>query len=264
MKITIFTSNQARHISLIEDLSKIAEEVYAVIESFTVFTGEVADFYNKTEIMQKYFKSAVIEPERQIFGAPRFLPKNVRVLSIKAGDLSMLNMETLSDALKSDKYIVFGSSYIKGPLVEFLVKNRTYNIHIGTSPYYRGNSCNFWAAYHGNFDYVGATIHLLSRGLDSGDMLFHAFPEPIGDPLLLGMRAVKAAHKGLIENIKNGKIDKMTPVPQDKSLQIKYTRGADFTDEVARDYLDNLPAPETVLGKLKNRDFSKFLNPYIG
>ena len=163
MKITVFTSNQARHISLIEDLAKIADEVYAVIESFTVFTGEVADFYNKTEIMQKYFRSAVIEPERQIFDAPRFLPKNVRAMVLKASDLSLLPMEFLKDALYSDRYIVFGSSYIKGPLVEFLVKNRTYNIHIGTSPYYRGNSCNFWAAYHGNFDYVGATIHLLSQ-----------------------------------------------------------------------------------------------------
>ena len=56
MTITIFTSNQPRHLSLIRDLSKISKKVYAIIEVSTVFPGEVKDFYNNSPIMNKYFQ----------------------------------------------------------------------------------------------------------------------------------------------------------------------------------------------------------------
>ncbi len=56
-------------------------------------------------------------------------------------------MNLLSDFLKSDVYVVFGSSYIRGELVDFLVKHKAINIHAGVSPYYRGTDCNFWALF---------------------------------------------------------------------------------------------------------------------
>ena len=57
------------------------------------------------------------------------------------------------------------------------IKNKTLNIHMGISPYYRGTDCNFWALYDNNPHLVGATIHLLSKGLDSGAMLYHALSQ---------------------------------------------------------------------------------------
>ena len=47
---------------------------------------------------------------------------------------------------------------------------------MGISPYYRGSACNFWALYDKNPQFVGATIHYLSEGLDDGDILFHVLP----------------------------------------------------------------------------------------
>ena len=96
-----------------------------------------------------------------------FRPVQCATLSLKAGDLNALDIGLLAPALELDVYVVFGASYIKGPLVEFLVTHRAINIHMGVSPYYRGTSCNFWAVFDGNPDLVGATIHLLSRGLNS-------------------------------------------------------------------------------------------------
>ena len=59
------------------------------------------------------------------------------------GDLNYLNLNNLKKFLSSDIYIVFGSSYIKGKLVDFLIK-KAINIHMGVSPYW-GCDCNFWA-----------------------------------------------------------------------------------------------------------------------
>ncbi|MBT2282001.1 hypothetical protein J7E78_00305 [Paenibacillus polymyxa] len=144
------------------------------------------------------------------------------------------------------------------------MKNKAINIHMGVSPYYRGNSCNFWAMYDGNPQLVGATIHMLSKGLDSGDMLFHAFPklEAI-DPFILGMNAVKSAHKSLVTYISNGLIEKFVAVKQNRELEIRYTRNVDFNDEIAKKYLENLPDLTNLKGKIENRDSHQFLNPFI-
>ncbi len=90
-----------------------------------------------------------------------------------SGDLNKCPTNLLLDFLKSDVYVVFGSSYIKGELIDFLVKQKAINIHAGVSPYYRGTDCNFWAVADRNFHLVGATVHLLSKGVDSGEILFH-------------------------------------------------------------------------------------------
>ena len=57
MRVTVFTSNQPRHLSLIERLAGVAEEVFAVQECNTVFPGRVGDFFRKSEVMQRYFFS---------------------------------------------------------------------------------------------------------------------------------------------------------------------------------------------------------------
>lgn len=51
MNITVFTSNQPRHISLINSLARISDRVYAIQECNTVFPGEVKDFYDNSDVM---------------------------------------------------------------------------------------------------------------------------------------------------------------------------------------------------------------------
>jgi methionyl-tRNA formyltransferase len=202
----------------------------------------------------------VIAAEKEVFGAPRFLPANVRSIPMKMGDVSRLPLDQFGDALNSDAFVVFGASFIKGPLCDHLVAHRALNIHMGVSPYYRGSSTNFWAMYDRRPDLVGATIHLLSKGLDSGPMLFHALPIANAvDPFVYGMRAVRAAHLGLIEYLNSDR--SIEPVAQDKSKELRYTRNADFTDEVAREYLERFPTSEEMQSALTSRDMSLFLRP---
>ena len=51
MKVTVFTSNQPRHINLINLISEFAEETYAVLECNTLFPGLVPDFYKSSPVM---------------------------------------------------------------------------------------------------------------------------------------------------------------------------------------------------------------------
>ena len=132
--------------------------------------------------MKNYFEN-VDNAQNKLFGNSYVdTKKNLKILPMVSGDLNKVSLDKLSNFLKSDIYIVFGCSYIKSKLVDFLVNQKTINIHMGVSPYYRGTDCNFWALYDNNPHLVGATIHLLTKGLDSGPILYHAMSEMKIDP----------------------------------------------------------------------------------
>lgn len=239
MKITLFTKNSNRHNYLINLLSSIADELYVVQECVTIFPGEVPGRYKTSNLMKIYFES-VNNAQLKLFGSPYVnnLKKNIKILPILHGDLNKCSMKLLSDFLKSDYYIVFGSSFIKSELIDFLVKQRAINIHAGVSPYYRGTDCNFWAMYDNKPHLVGATIHLLSKGIDSGEILYHAMPNIATNPYEFTMSTIKSAFHSICERIKDESLFKITPVSQDKSKQIRYSRINEFNEVSLKLYLE--------------------------
>lgn len=263
MKITVFTSNEARHIAFLEALAPLCDSLSLVWEAGTLFPGAEKGVYRKSAVMEEYF-SHVHRAQEAVFGSPRFLPPNVRVIGMKLGDLARVPMEWLRPVLTSDLFIVFGASFIRSPLVDELVQRKAINIHMGVSPFYRGNSCNFWALHDRRADLVGATIHLLTAGLDSGPILFHALPAVTeADPFDLGMLAVRAAHRGIVEHIRRGDLLSLSVAPQSKVQELRYTRGEDFTDDIAAEYLRSMPSPREVHAELLKRNSAAFHQSFI-
>lgn len=263
MNITVFTSNQPRHMALLERLCGVADTVNAIMECGTLFPGHVEGFFHKSEVMQRYFRE-VQRAETEVFGRPRLARAGLRVLPMARGDLGHMDMQAFGPALDADLFVVFGASYIKGALANHLLARHALNIHMGISPAYRGSSCNFWALYDGHPELVGGTVHLLSRGLDSGDILFHCLPPARSiDPFTLGMMAVESAIEGLAWHVAEGTLTGLAPVAQDKARELRYSRGAEFTDEVAQAYLKHLPTPETIGTALADRDLSGLVRPFV-
>lgn len=237
MKITLFTSNKSRHNYLINLLSKICEELFVVQECGTIFPGIVPDHYPASITMKDYFKE-VYNAEKKLFGnsyIKNYL-KKINILPILSGDLNKCSLSSLSDFLKSDIYIVFGSSYIKGDLIDFLVQKKTINIHMGVSPFYRGTDCNFWALYDNNPHLVGATIHMLSKGLDSGPILYHAMSKINPNPFEYTMSTVKSAFHSISERIADSSIFEIEPIAQNKSNQIRYSKKDEFTENIVKEF----------------------------
>jgi hypothetical protein len=237
MRVTIFTRNQPRHLALVQRFSTIADTVYAVLECRSVVLKA-----SEPESIMKHYSLRMRKAEIDMFGEIDFLPTNVHVLPVAANDISSLEVGILTDALESDVIIVFGASYIREPLAGALIENGAINIHMGISPYYRGSMCNFWALFDGQLDLVGATIHRLSRGLDSGNILFHVLPGD-GDygPFEFGMRAVDAAQRELLKHAACGDLDRCIDVAQDDNFLIRYSRAREFTEQVAQEFLDRYP-----------------------
>ena len=235
MKITLFTSNKNRHNYLINLLSEVSEELFVVQECDTILP--VPGHYQESPIMKKYFEN-VINAQYKLFGNSyvNIKKKNIKILPMISGDLNQCSINLLSDFLKSDFYVVFGSSYIKGELVDYLIKQKAINIHAGVSPYYRGSGCNFWALYDDNPHLVGSTIHLLSKGLDSGPMLYHAMSNLKTNPFEYTMSTIKSAFHSIAERIKDNSIFKINPVIQDKIKKIRYSKRNEFNEEIVKEY----------------------------
>jgi len=233
MSVTVFTRDSARHFALVNKLATVTHGVHAVIESSPPSVNALP----KSPVMTEYF-SRVQQAEDHIFGTGTTLDPRVKIQSIVAGQLNQLTQQELAAALESDLVVVFGSSYIKGWLADALIAKNAINLHMGISPQYRGSACNFWALFDNNPHLVGATIHRLAKSLDSGSVIQHVRPKFTDQNLFhFSMQAVAACHDALASLISNNQLQTMTPQPQDSSLEIRYSKNADFTDEIAALFL---------------------------
>ena len=109
---------------------------------------------------------------------------------------------------------------------------------MGVSPYYRGCDCNFWALYDNNPHLVGATIHILSKGLDSGPMLYHAMSNIKTNPFEYTMSTVKAAFHSIAERIEDRSIFEIEPVIQNKENEIRYSKKIEFNERIVKKYFN--------------------------
>ena len=239
MTVTVFTRDSARHIALVNKLATVTNAVHAVIES----SPPSINAPPKSPVMTEYF-SRVQQAEDHIFGSSITLDSRVNTQLIAPGQLNQLAPQQLQAALETDYVVVFGSSYIKGWLADALIAKNAVNLHMGISPQYRGSACNFWALFDNNPQFVGATIHRLAKGLDTGSVIQHVRPEFTGQDLFhFSMQAVATGHDALAALILNNKLQSVVPEPQDQQLEIRYSKNADFTDEVAALFLKRVDDP---------------------
>tara|TARA_B100000989_G_scaffold97555_4_gene71050 strand:+ start:9575 stop:10351 length:777 start_codon:yes stop_codon:yes gene_type:complete len=231
MKVTLFTSNQIRHNYFINLLSINSSKLFVVQETNNK-NSNIEGRYN-SKIMKNYFAN-VSKAQHEIF--KDFDPINkkgsVDLLKIDNNSVSNCSPEFLSKHLNSDIYIVFGSTFIKGWLADFLIKKKAINIHMGIAPYYRGTDCNFWALFDNNPHLVGATIHKLSKGLDNGSILYHAISNRKKNLFTYTMSTVKAAFYSVIEKINDETIFYMKPENQNKQEEIRYSKKNDFNEKI--------------------------------
>lgn len=258
-KIAIFTSNQPRHIAFVRSAAAMFDDIVVFIETTTLFPGEIEDFYSASSTMREYF-GRVRKAESNVFGEMVPLPKLTAVFPMRMGDATHLPIAIVESFIEGRKILVFGASYIRPPLIDALVERQAMNIHVGIAPQYRGNSCNFWALNDGRPHLVGSTIHYLSRGLDTGDVLMHALPQPRDyDSFDLGMHAVRAGHMAILDLAARSEMPEAHA--QDATKLIRYARKADFSDEVARKFLDRHPSGSEISRAQIAGNISGLVNP---
>lgn len=133
------------------------------------------------------------------------------------------------DQIHPDVIAVYGTSMISKKVMSH-ARVAILNMHTGMSPRYRGSNTVFWALHNGEPEWVGATVHILTDGLDAGPVLATA-RTPIAaddDEHSLFFKTVRVgadAYVGAIRRVMNGTA---RAVPQNLSLGREY-RSVDRT-----------------------------------
>jgi methionyl-tRNA formyltransferase len=229
MRLTVFTSNQPRHLACLEALQDAGHEVHAVIEPKSWCPGA------GSEILTRYW-SYVQAAEYKVFGYQR--PIKVPCVVLPMGEVSKVVLP--SAVMDTDQFVVFGSSFIKGALADELVERGALNLHVGMAPEYRGSACNFWAEWDGRSDLVGAQVQRLGKGVDSGRIVYEGRAYTPPDPFIRGMAAVQVGIYGLLGVLERHPDTWLDVRPNDPARTLCYSRGQDFTEKVAAEYLERL------------------------
>ena len=218
MKVVIFTSNSIRHKFFANKLSKYETLIVSECKK-SIYEGIIGEhFILRDETEQEYFKD-------RVFNAP--------TVPLVYGEVNK-SYSIIKD-FNPDIGLVFGSGIIREPLISLIPK--FINLHLGLSPYYRGSGTNFFPFINEELEYIGATLHHIDSGIDTGDIIAHFRPKiELGDNVhTLGCKTIKNAVEVL-----EGLFDKPLNRVKQWKVKEKYYKNSDFNETILKEYLKKL------------------------
>jgi folate-dependent phosphoribosylglycinamide formyltransferase PurN len=139
----------------------------------------------------------------------------VAVKKLAPEHLSGLETIAFLSAAGVDTLAIFGTSLIGLPLLTRFA-GRCLNLLPGLAPYYRGPNANIHALLDEKPEYVGATIHLIDSGLNTGPIFAHARPELdlTDEPAVIVCKAVATGIECMVEVLRRFADGHIRPVAQ--------------------------------------------------
>jgi methionyl-tRNA formyltransferase len=154
----------------------------------------------------------------------------------KEYDLSVHHIDNINDVsthllldnIQPQIIVIAGSKIIKEDLIKTFDR-RIINFHTGLLPRYRGPYSEFWAYYNESLSDIGTTIHLIDRGIDTGDILNTVTVDPTlhKNPQEAHVINAKLGAKLLSLTILPYLSNKIVAIPQDEKIAHYYTYPSD-------------------------------------
>lgn len=196
----LLTGNHLRHLFVAHEIAKRLDLLGLWQEEKTFVPETYAGNADDLEVIRRHFAARDVS-EKKFFstGTSESLSQSLVHRRIQGGAVNQQDEIDAMIALQPDVLLVYGTGILKENIIRAF-EGRILNIHLGLSPYYRGSGTNFWPLVNREPEYVGATIHYLDAGIDTGAILCHVRPEmkTQDGPHDLGNRTIIAAADGLI------------------------------------------------------------------
>lgn len=91
--------------------------------------------------------------------------------------VNSVNCKELLQELNPDIVIVNGTRIISQEILE-CTEAVFINMHAGITPKYRGVHGAYWALFNKDPEYCGVTVHLVDKGIDTGEVLYQGLIQP--------------------------------------------------------------------------------------
>ena len=199
--ILILTGDQKRHQWFCHQLSKkfLLSAIFA--ESFQY--PEPTPHSEQERVAWDWFFSRRRKYENKHFSiAPEILPKNrPEIIPVSLGELNFPQTLARIKSFAPDIILVYGTSILGPELLKHYPRS-ILNLHVGLPQYYRGSSCNVWPIVNAELMCLGACVHRVDAGIDTGEILVQAriemFPDDdeqdlAGKTLMLGVQLMISA-----------------------------------------------------------------------
>jgi methionyl-tRNA formyltransferase len=190
LKITILTSFDPSKIYLVNYLAARKNVTGVVIENPQTTTS----FGERIQAGRAYIRQYGFLPTINRFlyqGFRRYFLVKKYSLTIKhllfpegegvwfREDIPTIRVANVNDTLcedflmkqDPDVIIVFGTRLLKSQVFG-MARKGTINLHLGITPWYRGENSLFWALYNGEPEKVGVTVHFVDEDLDTGPIIY--------------------------------------------------------------------------------------------
>ena len=143
----------------------------------------------------------------------RFILKIIAKINLKKGKIISIKPNTINKNdrilkilknLKPDIILCFGCSVLDTKYLK-VFSNKILNIHLGLSPFYRGQATNYWAFVNNEIQFIGATFHKIDGGIDTGPIIHQIRPKVyLKDNVhTIGNRVIKDLKKDLVKILLN-------------------------------------------------------------
>lgn len=172
MKIVIISECKAREMLVVD---KVLTHFPRTVVLQPTFKGRkkkkrsLSTFINKALYKIRYRSlKKLAEKESNCTFVPNLIPFPADQINTKEG-IAFIK------SLQPDLLVTCRAPLLK-PEIITIPKIAAINLHYGIAPNYRGNDTLFWALYHNDFEHIGGTIHHISQGVDTGNILAKAYP----------------------------------------------------------------------------------------
>ena len=168
--LLVITGNQLRHRYFVNQLNFHFPLSAVFIEHFG--HPEIAFKGNEEKEGWNQFFIGRRKTEEHLLSCPNNISaqNTPKIFDIEKGRLNHNKTLKAIQSFNPTKIIIFGTSLLDSKYLK-LYPNCIFNLHVGLSQYYRGSSCNFWPIHELRPDLLGATIHYVEKGIDSGQII---------------------------------------------------------------------------------------------
>ena len=166
-KIVVLIGDDLRHQYFLFQLNS-KHSISAVFIEKSEYPQPIAETENEKKAWTWFFERRKTAEHETI--TPTLNIKTLNspdIFHVKKNGLNSLDTLTRLKKISPDFIACFGI----GLLHETILSNFPdiiFNLHVGIPEYYRGSSCNFWPIYNSDLKNLGATVHIIEKGIDTG------------------------------------------------------------------------------------------------
>ena len=179
MKIVIISGSHPRHLYVVKKVMEtgLVSGLVLMQRESMVSAVPTSIVGHTRELYEKHFKLRA-DMEEKYFGTliPEKICRDIPVLEISSTELNSIRVEQFIKQVSGDCIFTYGPDLLKDNILN-IVNSFAFNLHGGLSHWYKGAATMFWPFYFLEPNYVGTTLHYITRKIDAGNIVQHSVPK---------------------------------------------------------------------------------------